>query len=95
MRPPAYGYTKNGQFYGWYSTIEVELDKGRSRHRRVLGQLMPHPRRHDCVSRAEAVTDRQAKRVGRVGRLTEMVVVPTSEGGQRICNAWEIFAGSL
>jgi len=26
VRPPAYGHTKNGQFYGWHSTIEVEID---------------------------------------------------------------------
>ncbi|HUU90113.1 MAG TPA: hypothetical protein VM238_02765 [Phycisphaerae bacterium] len=27
LRLVQHGYTKNGQFYGWYSTIEVEIDK--------------------------------------------------------------------
>jgi hypothetical protein len=27
LRLAEYGFTKSGQFYGWCSTIEVEIDK--------------------------------------------------------------------
>jgi len=37
----------------------------------------------------------EPRRVGSIGRLTEMVVAPTTAGGQQTCNPHEIFAGML